>query len=76
MVLNPLNCNLTDEINKVSTRAPVSSLLYVSNKIFVTNCQLRFQLTEGLGCDVYIEATGAGPSVKWVEKTIVVATLR
>merc|ERR1719430_3035803 len=37
VVLNSLNCNLTDEINK---------------------------LTGGLGCDVYIEATGAGPSVK------------
>ena len=25
---------------------------------------LMTQLTEGLGCDVYIEATGAGSSVK------------
>ena len=38
IVLNPMQCNLTEEINK---------------------------LTEGLGCDVYIEATGAGSSVKY-----------
>jgi len=37
VVLNPLKCNLTEEVNKLSG---------------------------GLGCDVYIEATGAGPSVK------------
>jgi len=37
LVLNPLTCNLKEEIDK---------------------------LTEGLGCDVYIEATGAGSSVR------------
>jgi len=37
VVLNPMKCDLTAEINK---------------------------LTDDLGCDVYIEATGAGPSVK------------
>ena len=26
--------------------------------------KLSIQLTDGLGCDVYIEATGAGGSVK------------
>ena len=28
------------------------------------------KLTDGLGCDVYIEATGAGGSVKFVENYI------
>ena len=27
------------------------------------------KLTEGLGCDVYIEATGAGSSVKYAQHT-------
>ena len=30
------------------------------------------QLSGGLGCDVYIEATGAGPSVKWVDITTII----
>lgn len=29
------------------------------------------KLTDGLGCDVYIEATGAGGSVKFVEYHII-----
>ena len=29
------------------------------------------KLTDGLGCDVYIEATGAGGSVKFVENFII-----
>ena len=49
---------------------PPSAASYNYKQDSCHHCQPCFQLTEGLGCDVYIEATGAGPSVKWVEKQL------
>ena len=49
---------------------PPSAASYNCQQDSCHHCQPCFQLTEGLGCDVYIEATGAGPSVKWVEKQL------